>query len=173
MGLMTKVRARHIAMMERTCTIIGNLVQTITPEQAVTLRDPRDGDKGWTVLEVVSHLAEFDGYFYLRAVLMLEQVYPTLPAYDQEALAREHDYIKQDINEVYARLAESRKRFVDFFNNLSEEQWNRAGVHPEKGHFTLTDAVMNVTSHDLTHIEQITRIIAHEVARTTSAQDVV
>ena len=159
-GLMTKVRTRHINLMDKTCATIGNILQTISQEQAMTWRDPKDGDKGWTVLEVLGHLADYDGFFYLRAAMILEQVYPQLPAYDHEALAIEHAYNEQDMTVVYARLVESRQRFIEFFQNLSDEQWNRAGVHPEKGHFTLTDAVMQVGSHDITHLEQITRIMA-------------
>ena len=63
-----------------------------------------------------------------------------------------------------ARLVESRAQFVSLFENLSVEQWERAGVHPERGHFTLLDALVQVASHDTTHIEQITRIIADATA---------
>ncbi len=159
-GLMTKVRTRQISMMYKTCATVGNILKTISQEDATTMRDLNDGDKGWTVLEVLGHLADYDSYFYQRAVMILEQVYPQLPAYDPEALAIEHAYNAQDMDAVYARLYESRQRFIEFFNNLNDEQWNRAGVHPEKGHFTLTDAVMQVSSHDIGHIEQITRILA-------------
>jgi uncharacterized damage-inducible protein DinB len=157
---MTKVRTRHIIIMGKTCATLGNILRTVTQEQAATLRDPNDGEKGWTALEVVGHLADFDGYFYQRAVMMLEQVYPQLPPYDPEALAIEHAYNSQPLDEVYNRLAQSRERFIDFFRNLTDDQWNRAGVHPQYGHFTMTDAVMQVCSHDVNHLEQITRILA-------------
>jgi hypothetical protein len=57
-------------------------------------------------------------------------------------------------------LVESRARFVALFEDLTAEQWNRAGIHPERGHFTLLDALIQVGTHDVTHLEQITRIIA-------------
>lgn len=159
MGLMTKVRSTHIFMMKRTCATLGNILANVTQEEATTLHDLRDGDTGWTVLEVVCHLADSDVIFYQRAVMMLEQVYPNLPVFDHEGLARQNRYNEQILTEVYARLGESRPRFIDFFKNLTEEEWNRAGAHPEKGHFSMTDAVMQVSSHELNHIEQITRIL--------------
>lgn len=163
MGLMSKVRISHIAMMKRTCITLGHILHNVTPEEARTLRDLNDGDKGWTVLEVAAHLADFDGFFYERAAMMLDEVYPHLPAFDHEALAIERRYNEQNLEEVYARFEVSRRRSIDFFKNLTDEQWNRAGVHPEYGHFTLTDAVMQVGMHDLNHMEQITRILRQKI----------
>jgi uncharacterized damage-inducible protein DinB len=157
MGLMTKIRKRHIALMEKTCDIIGNLTQSVTQEQATTFRDH---DNGWTILEVMCHLRDFDNIFYERAQLILEQEYPMLPGYDQEALAIERAYNKQNLAQVYAELKQARQRFAEFFTLLPDPDWERAGMHPEEGHFTMTDAVMQVSRHDITHIEQITRILA-------------
>jgi uncharacterized damage-inducible protein DinB len=157
MGLMTKIRKRHIALMEKTIDILANITQSVTQEQATTLRDH---DNGWTILEVMCHLRDFDNIFYERARLITEQEYPMLPGYDQEALAAEREYNKQNLAQVYAELKQARQRFAEFFTTLPDPDWERAGMHPEEGHFTMTDAVMQVSRHDITHIEQITRILA-------------
>lgn len=157
MGLMTKIRKRHITLMEKTCDILGNIVQSTSQDDATRFRD---GPNGWTALEVLCHLRDFDEFFYGRAVMMVTQEYPQLPAYDHEALAIEREYNRQDWQKVYVELKQSRQRFAEFFRNLADADWERAGVHPEEGHFTLTDAVMQVSRHDITHIEQITRILA-------------
>ncbi|MBZ0293510.1 MAG: DinB family protein [Anaerolineae bacterium] len=163
MGLMTKVRSTHIYMMKRSCATLGNILANVTQEEATTLRDLSDGENGWSVLEVVCHLADADAIFYQRAVMMLEQVFPSLPVFDHEAMVFQNHYNEQVLTEVYARLEQSRLRFIEFFTNLTEEEWNRAGSHPEKGHFTMTDAVMQVSSHELNHIEQITRILRQKI----------
>jgi hypothetical protein len=49
---------------------------------------------------------------------------------------------------------------VVLFESLTEEQWSRAGIHPERGHFTLLDSLIQVGTHDVTHLEQITRLLA-------------
>jgi len=67
-------------------------------------------------------------------------------------------------------LRASRARFIAFFQSLSGEQWARAGIHPEKGDFTMTDALMQVSSHDLVHLEQIARILAARKEGTAPAQ---
>lgn len=154
--LMANVRKRHIFLMEKTLQILENVLKNITQEEAMTLRD---GENGWTILEVVCHLRDFDGFFRGRAEMMLMQDYPELPAYDHESLAIAMKYNEQDLREALAQLSESRERFIEFFNGLTDEQWEKAGIHPERGHFTMTDAVMQVTTHDANHLEQITRIL--------------
>lgn len=154
--LMANVRKRHIFLMEKTLQILENVLKNITQEEAMTLRD---GENGWTILEVVCHLRDFDGFFRGRAEMMLMQDYPELPAYDHESLAVAMKYNEQDLREALAQLSESRERFIEFFNGLTDEQWEKAGIHPERGHFTMTDAVMQVTTHDANHLEQITRIL--------------
>lgn len=154
--LMANVRKRHIFLMEKTLQILENVLKNVTQEEAMTLRD---GENGWTILEIVSHLRDFDGFFRGRAEMMIMQDYPELPSYDHEALAIAMKYNEQDLREVLIQLSESRERFIEFFNGLTDEQWEKAGIHPERGHFTMTDAVMQVGTHDANHIEQITRIL--------------
>lgn len=155
-----QLRERCLSIIENTVKIYGHVLSTITQEQAQTWRDQNDAPNGWTALEVLGHVADYDQIFYERALMMLEQEYPQLPHYDHNALAVERAYNQQDKAEVYARLVESRRRFVELFRSLSIEQWGRAGVHAERGHFTLWDALMQVATHDTRHLEQLTRIIA-------------
>ena len=156
MSVRQVIRQRHIHLIETTLEIMDNILKNVSQERATTLRD---GEDGWTVLEVVCHLRDFDRIFHERAVMIVSQEYPQLPAYDHEAMAIENNYNSQNLKVVYNELAESRERFVGFFEDLTEDQWERAGVHPERGHFTLLDAIMQVTTHDTNHIEQMTRIL--------------
>lgn len=160
MDQLMSVRQSHVGMMETTARTIGHLLAPVSQETATTLRD---GPQGWTTVEVLGHLRDFDGFFRHRAQLMLERDYPQLPAYDHEALAIEREYNDEQLATVYAQLLASRAETTALFASLTPEQWERAGVHPERGHFTLTDAVVQVGSHDLTHIEQIVKILTGRV----------
>jgi hypothetical protein len=158
------LRKRHVILIKNTCLTLGHILSGISQSEAQTWRDPSDAPIRWTVLEVLGHLADFDNFFYLRAQMMLEQDYPSLPAYDHDALAIEHAYNQQEKDRVYARLQDSRARFREFFKGLSEAQWQRSGIHLERGHFTMLDALVQVGTHDVTHLEQITRIIRERKA---------
>lgn len=156
---LAQVRARHIGLMQKTCDILGHILKNISEEQA---HDLQDGPEGWSIIEVVCHLRDFDVIFYNRAKMMLEQDHPHLPGYDHEAMAIEKNYQAEELAYVYYDLKESRAKFVELFQSLTDEQWERAGVHPERDSFTMTDAVMQVGLHDADHLEQITRILEEE-----------
>src|SRR3954464_15359512 len=104
---LTPIRQKHITLMQTTLDTLGNVLAPISQVVATTLRDGRDGPKGWTIVEVVCHLRDFDGFFQQRTQLMLHQENPQLPAYDHEALAIERHYIEQEVYQVYAELVAS------------------------------------------------------------------
>ena len=154
-----QVRVRHIYQMKTTCLILEHVLKNISEDQA---HDLHDGPEGWSIIEVVCHLRDFDEIFYNRAQMMLTQDHPQLPAYDHEAMAIEKKYQDEELAYVYYDLKASRERFVTLFESLTDEQWERTGIHPERDSFTMTDAVMQVGLHDISHIEQITRILEEE-----------
>ncbi|HEU5013124.1 MAG TPA: DinB family protein [Roseiflexaceae bacterium] len=151
------MRKRQLVLMSRTIDVLGNILQGVTQEEATTLRD---GPDGWTILEALGHLQEFDGYFQARAIMIRDQENPQLPGYDEARLAQEHAYNARDLRQTFEELRQSRQEFIRFFESLSDEQWERAGVHPENGYWSMEHALMQPAAHDLTHMAQITRILA-------------
>jgi hypothetical protein len=154
-----RTRTNHIRLLRDTLAILEYILADVSQATATTRRDPNDGDKGWTVTEVVCHLRDFDGIFLNRARRIVAEVEPALGRYDHERMAVEGRYNAQDLRAVLADLRRSRAEFVAFFQALDTDAWNRAGIHPERGRFTLDDALMQVGLHDALHLEQITRIL--------------
>ena len=152
-----QVRERHLGAMRVSCDILGHILAGMSNDQARALRD---GPEGWSILEIVCHLRDFDEIFYRRAQMMQAQDQPHLPAYDHEAMAIERAYQEEDLAAAHSALKASRARFIDFLAGLTPEQWERDGAHPERDSFTMTDAAMQVGLHDLDHLEQITRVLA-------------
>ncbi|MFM7582540.1 MAG: DinB family protein [Caldilinea sp.] len=162
MGLncdVARARAGHIRLLRDTLALVDFLAAAAGQGAATTLRDPNDGDTGWTVLEVLCHLRDFDRIFLERARRIVAEAEPLLVAYDHEQMVVDGRYNEQDLSAVLADLRSSRAEFVAFFNSLTAEQWERAGTHPERGRFSLDDALMQVGLHDAMHLEQITRIL--------------
>jgi hypothetical protein len=153
------LRKRHISLMEQSLSILGNVLADVSQETATTLRDLNDGDKGWTTVEVLCHLRDYDTIFRQRAERIVNEENPRFAPSDHEALARERRYNEQDLRQVYADLAQSRAQTLAFFQQLTDEQWERAGIHPERGPFSMTDACVQVGTHEILHLEQILRIL--------------
>ena len=150
-------RERYLKIIGKTTQTLHNVMRNVSPAQARALRD---GASGWTALEVLCHLADFDEIFYDRAVQIRDTDEPALQPRDHEQMVIDGNYNAQELDTVLAQLQTSRKRYIAFFEALTEDQWQRAGIHPERGRFTLTDALAQVATHDNDHIEQLTRILA-------------
>ena len=164
-----QVRERHVSAMRLTCQILGHILKNIGEEQAHALRD---GPEGWSIVEIVCHLRDFDEIFYQRAQMICRQNHPQLPAYDHEAMAIERAYQQDEVAYAYYELKQSRERFIAFFESLTNAQWERSGVHPERDSFTMTDAVMQVSMHDIDHLEQITRVLEQQEPNSGVVPDV-
>lgn len=152
-----QARERQIGAMRLGCEILGHILRNVSVDDA---RGLRDGTDGWSILEIVCHLRDFDEIFHRRAIMMLKQDHPQLPAFDHEAMAIERAYQAESLAEAYGALQASRARFIAFFEALTPAQWARGGDHPERDSFSMTDALMQVNAHDLDHLEQITRVLA-------------
>lgn len=153
---MSYVRKAHITLMGNTLKILNTILAPVSQQEATIYRD---SGEGWTVLEVLCHLRDFDVIFYERAKSVIEQDRPTFVPRDHEAMVIENKYNEQDLKQVLADLNRSRAEFIAFFESLTPEQWERAGIHPEYGDFPLTRSLIQVGTHDVNHIEQITRIL--------------
>jgi len=147
---------RFILNARRTPVILHGLLHGVTRERAM---EATDGPDGWSVVEVVCHLRDYEGFFRGRAEMMLFEENPDLPAYDHEALAIERDYQHQDLREALTVWLEERRLFISIFESLRPEQLARTGVHPENGPITVLDSLIQLTNHDITHIDQVTRCL--------------
>ena len=157
--MLTKIQLRCINLMGKTVKVVNNLLSNVTQADATTYRDPRDGVNGWTALEVLCHLVDFDQLVHDRIVLMIADDYPHFPVWDHEALVTARQYNRQELSHTLSLLLESRKALQTRFARMPVEEWVRSAVHPEYGEYTMTDLALQVGWHDATRIEQLTRIL--------------
>lgn len=145
---------RMLRSMRKNPVILEGLIKDLSPDQA---RQYTDGPDGWSVVEIVCHLRDLEEIYYQRALRMLHEDEPALAGFDQNEMARQGDYINQDLAAVFQELVAKRRRFILFFNELTDEQWQRTGIHPEAGKIHLLEQAFQVGSHDIDHIEQLVR----------------
>jgi hypothetical protein len=112
----------------------------------------------WSILEVCCHMrdaADFEGQRIRRLV---EEDGPTLEPYDQEELARERDYQGDDPRRVGTALRAFWGGLAYQLEGLSDEEWERAGTHPERGRVTVRSRAEAEVEHGRVHLEQIRAI---------------
>ena len=105
------------------------LERAINNLDEVQLNTPyRDG--GWTVKQLVHHVADSHMNAYIRFKLGLTEDKPTIKPYEEQdwALLADNDLVP--INVSLTLLHALHLRWVATIKDLPEEQWNRLVVHP-------------------------------------------
>ena len=145
--------------LEHSRKTLGHVLADVTQEGAQTIRD---GDEGWSVLEILCHLRDYQAIFAERIRRILAEDNPTFTPYDETArlaLVVENDYANQDLRAVFADYAATRRHMIDRLASLDEYQWRREGRFAVDDVVDLTMPVVHTLLHDADHTEQIARIL--------------
>jgi hypothetical protein len=121
------------------------------------LRKPEAPGK-WSVLDVAQHLADSELVYGYRMRVIVAEDTPAIAGYDQNAWAERLRYNDEDLGEVLDELAVLRRRNLRFLERLRDDEWERAGVHSERGTETVRHIARLLAAHDLVHLRQIERI---------------
>ena len=123
----------------------------------VQLNTPyREG--GWTVRQVVHHVADSHANSYVRFKLALTEDWPTVKPYDEAAWARLADSAAVPVDVSLALTEALHTRWVALLESLSDADFQRGYVHPESGRQTLALALAIYAWHSLHHTAHITRL---------------
>lgn len=117
---------------------------------------------GWTVRQVVHHLADSHLNGYVRFRWTLTEDEPTIKAYDQDAWASLHDAHQMSVVPSLALLDALHARWVWLCRSLSDADWTRAFHHPKSGRMTLDDALALYAWHGRHHTAHITALRERE-----------
>ncbi len=116
---------------------------------------------GWTVRQVVHHLADSHMNAMVRVKLALTEEWPTIKPYDEAAWARLHDAAGP--MEWSLELIESlHARWVMLLQSLQPPQWKRGYVHPESGRQSLARATLLYAWHSRHHVAHIQHLRQRE-----------
>ena len=86
---------------------------------------------GWTLKQVVHHIADSHMNAYIRFKLGLTEDNPTIKPYDEKAWALMADTKNLPINISITLLFALHLRLHEVLKNIKEEEWNRTLLHPE------------------------------------------
>jgi hypothetical protein len=118
----------------------------------------------WSIGEVVAHLADTELVYGYRLRKMLAEERPDIQAFDHEAWARHLLYRDTDLEDALDQLAALRRANLRLLGGLAEADWDRAGVHSERGEESVRTSARMIAAHDMMHLRQIARIRAKVAA---------
>jgi hypothetical protein len=153
------IRGWHIDQLRKGLRTLDSILKEISPEDTTIYRD---GGTGWTALEVLCHLRDYEDVFRERSTITVERELPDLPNPNPDEMAIERRYNEQDLRAVYAEWVNRRSGYLTYLEGLDESSWQRTAKHPKRGVMSLQDQLALTAWHDMNHIEQITRIVAEK-----------
>ena len=89
----------------------------------------RDG--GWTVHQVVHHVADSHMNAYIRFKLGATEDTPTIKTYNEKAWAQTADVQHLPVNISITLLYSLHQRWYEFLKSLEENDWQKKVYHPE------------------------------------------
>jgi hypothetical protein len=149
-----------IALLARTPAALNALLRDL-PDSWI-LRD--EGDNTWTAFDVVGHLIHGERTDWMpRARMILEfgdsKAFEPFDRFAQ-ARANQGESLPQLLDEFSRLRSENLEQLRAL--KLRPEDLARRGQHPALGTVTLSQLLATWAAHDLTHLHQLSRIMAHQ-----------
>lgn len=110
---------------------------------------------GWTVRQLVHHVADSHLNMYLRVKFALTESEPTIMPYDQDVWASLGDVQQVAPMVSIALLAALHERIVALFRSMDPAQFGRALMHPENGRMTVEQVLAMYAWHGDHHAAHI------------------
>lgn len=136
-----------------------DLVSLVTgAEPAALRREPAPEE--WSAATVVAHLADAEMVYGVRLRLIVAEDRPVLTPFDEEAWADRFADIDEDPKETLGRWRALRDGNLRLLDALVDGEWERTGVHQQKGILSVAAVVRLLAEHDRTHLDQIRQALA-------------
>lgn len=117
---------------------------------------------GWTVRQVVHHLADAHLNWYIRPKLAVTEDIPVTKTYAEQLWAELADARNSPIEPSLQIFEGVTARWCHFLNALSPGDWSRKFTNPEWGTLSVEDVLRGVAWHSRHHTAHITELRKRE-----------
>ena len=149
-----------IALLTRTPRTLDALLRDL-PERW-TLQN--EGDSTWSAFDVVGHLIHGERTDWMPRVRMILHFGEAQAFEPFDRWAQQRESQGKSLGHLLDEFARARSESLSELRalNLRQEDFGRRGRHPALGAVTLCELLATWAAHDLTHLHQISRIMAHQ-----------
>lgn len=114
---------------------------------------------GWTVHQLVHHVADSHMNAYCRFKLGYTEENATIRPYEEKLWAQTADVEKLPVNVSLTILHALHMRWVSFLESFTDEDWQKTILHPQHGkQFTLWHLLGMYAWHSRHHVAHITTL---------------
>ena len=129
-----------------------------------SLTRQNEGGNTWSAYDIVGHLVYAERTDWMPRVKMILEFGETRAFEKFDRLGQVRESQGKSLEQLLDEFAGVRAENLDELRalNLQKEALNRLGRHPSLGVVTLSQLLATWAAHDLTHLHQLSRIMAHQ-----------
>jgi hypothetical protein len=149
-----------IVLLARTPAALNALLRDLPDEW--TLRN--EGENTWSAFDVVGHLINAERTNWMPRARHILQYGESRPFDPFDRLAQLQTSQGKSLGQLLDEFAHLRAENLDELRalNLRREDLALRGLHPGLGAVTLSELLATWAAHDLNHLHQISRVMAHQ-----------
>jgi hypothetical protein len=151
---------KSIQVLERTPTILKDLLSGLPDDWVVN----NEGDDTWSPYDIIGHLIQGEKCDWMTRleIILNEGDNKNFVPFDRFAQFKESEgkSLLQLLDEFDSLRKTNLLKLNTLRNRMSD--FNLKGIHPELGEVTMAELLATWTVHDLTHISQISRVMAKQ-----------
>jgi hypothetical protein len=145
-----------LAVLAATPQRVETLIRSV--DDATLRRPEREGK--WSMLQVVRHYADVEIAQGWRFRIVVAEEQPALTAWDQDLWMARLWPDDSTLEEALTPWKTAREANLRVLRTVQGDEWQRTGVHGERGPEPLEFIVRITAGHDLVHLRQLERIRA-------------
>ena len=149
-----------VSLLARTPLALNALLRDLP--DTWTLRN--EGDKTWSAFDVVGHLIHGERADWVPRVKMILEFGETRAFEPFDRWGHEREVKGKSLGQLLDEFARVRAENLDKLRafNLQPEDLEKRGRHPALGVVTLSELLATWVVHDLTHLHQLSRVMAYQ-----------
>jgi hypothetical protein len=152
--------ADTIALLARTPAALDALLRGL-PNTWVR---SNEGQDTWSALDIVGHLIVGERTDWMPRVRIILENGEARPFHPFDRFAQSRESQNKSLEQLLDDFARLRRENLSALQalNLQQQDLTRRGRHPALGVVTLSELLATWAIHDLTHLHQLSRVMAHQ-----------
>jgi DinB superfamily len=157
--------ADAVAVLTRTPATLDVLLRGM-PNVWVHTNEGRnhEGKETWSAFDIVGHLIAGERNDWMARARVILEKGETRPFDPFDRFAQERESRGKTLDQLLDEFTRLRRENLAALQalNLQKEDFTRRGMHPALGAVTLGELLATWAVHDLTHLHQLSRVMAHQ-----------
>jgi DinB superfamily len=152
--------AGALEILERTPAVLDTLLRGLTDDWVMN----NEGPDTFSPYDVIGHLIHGEKTDWTARAKMILEFGNTKTFVPWDRFAQYEESKGKSLPQLLDEFAVIRQENITWFKalNLTEEDLDKKGMHPKLAEVTLRNLLSTWVIHDLTHIAQVTRVMAKQ-----------